>query len=334
MAFFKERTLLVCSLFLLFSCGKQMMDVGKTPEEKLTLIKNKFAQLQKDNKFHGTILVAKDGVPIFENAYGTSSQEESNTSTQLINGASIGKMFTGVAIMQLVQNGQLALDKTVFDYLPYYGNPEDTKRITMHHLLTHSSGIPDIFSYEHIQEIDKSKIATWYNYFPYFESAPLDFEPGKKWNYSNSGYLVLGKILETVSGTTYCDYITENIFKPAELTESICGSPMGGLQASMTELLRFSEALQHHQLLHESHTNLTMEGKIKIEKDVYYGYGFQVYERYNSPEVSHKGGTAESKAQLLMFIETGYTVIIYANNNDIGYDGFHEARHYLRDILT
>jgi len=63
-------------------------------------------------------------------------------------------------------------------------------------------------------------------------------------------------------------------------------------------------------------------------------YGFQIYKRYRSLEVSHKGGTAASKAQLLMFTETGYTVIIYANNNNIGYDGFNEARHYLREILT
>jgi len=334
MVLFKEKTLLLLLFLFFFSCGNQMIDVGKTPEEKLILIEKKFAQLQKDNKFHGAILIAKDGIPIFENAYGTSTDGTTNTSSQQFDIASIGKMFTGVAIMKLVQEGQLDLEKTVFDYLPDYGNVTDTKQITIHHLLTHSSGIPDIFTFEKIQEIDEDKIDDWYDYFPYFEKDKLDFQPGKKWSYSNSGYLVLGKVIETISGQDYCSYIADNVFNQSTMTEAVCGFPAGGSKASMQEMLNFSEAFQQYRLLNEASTNSVMEDKVKIEKDVYYGYGFQVYKRYNSLEVSHKGGTAESKAQLLMFTETGYTVIIYGNNNNIGYDGFNEARHYLREILT
>jgi len=334
MVFFKEKTLLLFLLLLFLSCGNQMIDVGKTPEEKLALIEKKFAQLQKDNKFHGAILIAKDGIPIFENAYGTSSEGTINTSTQKFDIASIGKMFTGIATMQLVQNGQLDLEKTVFDYLPDYGNSSETKQITIHHLLTHSSGIPDIFTFEKIQEIDEGKIDDWYDYFPYFEKDKLDFKPGKKWSYSNSGYLVLGKIIEAISNQDYCSFLAKNIFQQAAMTNIICGFPAGGSQASMQEMLLFAEAFQQYQLLNETNTNSVMEAKIRIEKDVYYGYGFQVYKRYKSLEVSHKGGTDKIKGQLLMFPETGYTFIIYGNNNDIGYDGFNEARHYLREILT
>lgn len=334
MVFIKEKAPLLFVLLIFFSCNNQMIDVGNTPEEKLALIEKKFAQLQKDNKFHGAILVAKDGNPIFENAYGSSTAGMPNTASKQFDIASIGKMFTGVAIMKLVEHGQLDLDKTVFDYLPDYGNSVDTKQITIHQLLTHSSGIPDIFTFEKIKEIDESKIDNWYDYFPYFENDKLDFKPGKKWSYSNSGYLVLGKVIEAISGQDYCSFLSENIFKQAEMTEINCGFPAGGSQTNMQELLNFSKAFLQYRLLNESTTNSAIEDKVKIEKDVYYGYGFQVYKRYKSLEVSHKGGTAEIKGQLLMFIETGYTVIIYGNNNNIGYDGFNEARHYLREVLT
>gem|GEM_PF-2130528 len=326
--------MLLILLMIFFSCGSNTIEEAKSPEEILRLIEQKFGELKVENQFHGAILVAKDGIPIFENAYGTDTEGTQNTMVKPFNIASIGKMFTGVAVMRLVQNDQLKLEATVYDYLPDYGKKEDTERITIHHLLTHSSGIPDIFSFDKIQKIDESKINTWYDYFPYFETDKLDFKPGKKFSYSNSGYLVLGKIIEAVSGQDYCNYLAENIFTAAEMEVVKCQAPLGGSVISMQDMLKFSEALQQNRLLNETNTNLVMEDKIKIEKNVYYGYGFQIYKKYKSLEVSHKGGDLNIKGQLLMFPETGYTVIIYGNNNDIGYDGFNEARHYLRDILT
>lgn len=319
---------------MLFSCNNTTITLIKSDEERLQLIERKFNELAASNQFHGAVLVAKDGIPIFEKAYGKATDGRGNTLNQPFNLASMGKMFTGVAVLQLLQNGQLKLEDTVFDYLPDYGKEVDTKQITIHHLLTHSSGIPDIFTYEKIQEIDESKIATWYDYFPYFENDKLDFKSGKKFSYSNSGYLVLGKIIEAVTQQDYCSYLEENIFTRARMNVSTCGSPAGGSITGMQDMLKFSEAFQQYRLLNEANTNLAIEDKIKVGKDVYYGYGFQVYKRYKSLEISHKGGTADIKGQTLMFLETGYTVIIYGNNNDIGYDGFHEARHYLRDILT
>ena len=319
---------------IFFSCGSNTIEEAKSPEEILRLIEQKFGELKVENQFHGAILVAKDGIPIFENAYGTDTEGTQNTMVKPFNIASIGKMFTGVAVMKLVQNDQLKLEATVYDYLPDYGKKEDTERITIHHLLTHSSGIPDIFSFDKIQKIDESKINTWYDYFPYFETDKLDFKPGKKFSYSNSGYLVLGKIIEAVSGQDYCNYLAESIFTAAEMEVVKCQAPLGGSVISMQDMLKFSEALQQNRLLNETNTNLVMEDKIKIEKNVYYGYGFQIYKKYKSLEVSRKGGDLNIKGQLLMFPETGYTVTIYGNNNDIGYDGFNEARHYLRDILT
>lgn len=320
---------------MLLSCGNNSITETKSPEEILRLIDQKFNDLTAANQFHGAVLVAKDGIPIFENAYGTDTENTKNEILKPFNIASIGKTFTGVAVMKLIQDGQLKLEDTIFDHLPDYGKESDAKRITIHHLLTHSSGIPDIFSFERIQAIEAVEINSWQDYFPFFEMDKLEFKPGKKWAYSNSGYLVLGKIIEAASGQDYCSYLDEHVFTPAEMEVTKCGAPMGGSELTMQDLLKFSEAFQQNQLLNESNTSLVMEDKIKIGKNVYYGYGFQIYKRYKSLEVSHKGGDATIKGQLLMFTETGYTVIIYSNNNnDVGYDGFHEARHYLRDILT
>ncbi len=334
MMIIKKQIMLALLFLLFFACGNDTMDDIKTPEERLQLIEQKFSELAANNKFHGAVLVAKDGIPIFENAYGKDAEGNVNEITKPFNIASMGKMFTGVAIMQLVQHGQLELDNSVYDYLPNYGKTEDAKKITIHHLLTHSSGISDIFSYENIQKIDEEKIETWRDYFLYFEQEKLDFKPGKKFSYSNSGYLVLGAIIEAVTQQDYCSYLAENIFAPTEMTIAACSGPHGGSSLTMQEMLKFSEALQQYHLLSASNTNLAMEDKVKIEKNVYYGYGFQIYKRYKSLEVSHKGGAEAIKGQMLMFTETGYTVIIYGNNKEIGYDSFHEARHYLREILT
>lgn len=330
----KQCSRLLILLLTIFSCGNHTIEKAKSPEEILRLIEQQFGELATANQFHGAVLVAKDGIPIFENAYGTTEAGTQNTMLQPFNIASMGKMFTGVAILKLVQTGHLSLEDTIHDILPNYGKKEDAERITLHHLLTHSSGIPDIFSFENIHKIDESTIETWDDYFPYFENDKLDFKPGKKFSYSNSGYLVLGKIIEAVSGQDYCSYLTEYVFTPAEMAVAQCGAPMGGALVSMQDMLTFSEAFQQNSLLNESNTSLAMEAHTKIEKNVYYGYGFEIYKKNKSLEISHKGGDRDIKGQLLMFTETGYTVLIYANNNAIGYDGFHEARQYLRTILT
>lgn len=330
----KQQFLLLVFLMLFFSCGNDTIEEANSPEEILRLIEQKFDDLTANNQFHGAVLIAKDGIPIFENAYGTDRTSVPNTIFQPFNIASIGKMFTGVAIVHLVQKGQLKLEDTIHDHLPNYGKEADAKRITIHHLLTHSSGIPDIFSFDRIKEIETADINSWYDYFPYFEMDKLEFKPGKKWSYSNSGYLVLGKIIEVVSGETYCEYLTKNIFTIAEMDIANCNAPMGGSKVSMQDLLKFSEALLQNRLLNEAMTDLGLEAHIKVDKDLYYGYGFELVKEHKSLEVSHRGGDKYIKGQLLMFPETGYTVIIYGNNNDIGYDGFNEARHYLRSILT
>lgn len=321
-------------ILLFFACTKASEEyIVRTPEEILDLIENKFQALEEANQFHGVILIAKEGIPIFEKAYGQSSDGQINTTDQAFDIASMGKMFTGVAMMQLVDAGLIRVEDKIGQYLPNYGNHDAATKVTIHQLLTHTSGIPDIFSFENIQQFENTPIEDWRDYLPYFEQDKLEFKPGKKRAYSNSGYIVLGLILEAVTGMDYCTYLQEKLFDTAEMNVQ-CGNPTGGFYTTPRAMLAFSKALLGFQLLDQESTALVMEGKSKVEKNVKYGYGFQDDRRSYSREVSHKGGTMDIKGQLLMFIETGYTVLIYANNNAIGYDGFNEARFYLRDILT
>jgi len=279
-------------------------------------------------------LIKQNDEIVLEKAYGQSTDGIENTITAPFKIASIGKMFTGVTIMQLVEQGKLNIEDNINQHLPDYGNAADASSITIEHLLTHSSGITDIFSIDNIDKIDESQIDTWRDYFVYFENEKLEFKPGKKFSYSNSGYLVLGAIVEAVTGQDYCDYITENIFAKAAMEVIDCGTPTGGAEMSMYELLVFTDALLQHQLLNANNTETATTGKTKIDKDTKYAYGFEESFAYSSREISQKGGSAELKGQVMMYPETGFTIVIYANNNDAGYDGFDEIRGLIREALS
>lgn len=305
-----------------------------SPEEILSLIETRFAEVEAANTFHGGVLIALDGNPIFHEAYGESGRGIVNTPAANFNIASMGKMFTGVCIMKYIEEGKLSLDQTIGDFLPDYANKTVAQSVNIHHLLTHTSGIPDIFSFDNIQKIDQSTINTWHDYFPYFESSELEFKAGKKFSYSNSAYVVLGAILEAVAAKNYCEVLKESVFDPSSMNDALCGGPLGGSEVSLLDMLRFTQALLDAQLLSSENTDLATTGKVKIARKAFYAYGFQEEFKFHSREISHKGGDLEIKSQTLMFPQTGYTLIIYANNNDIGYETFDELRAYLGDLLS
>lgn len=323
-----------CCLLLHFFACKETIMLPESRAERLNLIVNRLEQLATRQAFHGAVIIKQNDEIVLEKAYGQSTDSIENSISAPFKIASIGKMFTGVAIMQLVEKGKLNLSDNINQHLPNYGNTADANRITIEHLLTHSSGIPDIFSMENIDEIDESQIDTWRDYFVYFEQEKLEFKPGKKFSYSNSGYIVLGAIIEAVTGQDYCDYLTENIFAKAAMQVIDCGTPVGGAEMNMQELLVFTDALLQHQLLNPANTELATTGKTKVDKHTKSAFGFEESFAYRSREISQKGGSAELKGQVIMYPATGFTIVIYANNNDAGYDGFHEIRELIREALS
>lgn len=178
-------------------------------------IKTFMNKLAAVDAFSGTVLVAKDGKPIYKTAIGMANKGYNvpNRIDTKLNVASIGKMFTAIAIMQLVEQGKLALTDKVGKLLPDYPNKQTAAKVTIHHLLSHSSGMGDIHGPKYAAKASSLKEIR--DYLPLFEDEPLLFEPGARMQYSNTGYLLLGAILEKVSGENYFDYVRDHIFKPA-----------------------------------------------------------------------------------------------------------------------
>ena len=165
------------------------------------------------SQFMGSALVAEGGTVILEKGYGFANIEWEipNAPDTKFRLGSITKQFTSMLIMQQVQKGTIRLDAPVVTYLPGYPAPQGEK-VTIRHLLTHTSGIPNYTDFINIRADRKSY--TLEQLVGTFSGKPLDFEPGTHWKYSNSGYVLLGAVLEKVSGTSYERLLASNILQP------------------------------------------------------------------------------------------------------------------------
>ena len=177
--------------------------------------------LASRGEFSGVVVIAKNGAPVFQHAYGMAdrSARRPNTVETAFNLGSINKAFTATAIRQLALDGKLDLDSTVGHYWPDYPNAEVARKVTIRQLLNFRSGIGgDIFGIPAGGR--RSSIRTLADYLPLFVNEPLEFEPGSRDKYSNAGYVVLGLLVERVSGQDYYSYVRDHIYAPAGMTRS------------------------------------------------------------------------------------------------------------------
>lgn len=285
---------------------------------------------QKQDDFSGVVLIAQKDKVVYTKAVGLANKEKnvSNLIDTKFNLGSLNKTFTQIAVSQLVEKGKILYDDKLGKFLPDYPNKDAREKITIRHLLTMSSGVGDIFG-EKYQKTPKSKLRTINDYIPLFSETPLAFEPGTGNQYSNGGYILLGSIIEKVTGQSYYDYVRTNIFDPLGMTNTefyeadkatpnmaegytigenpadkgtrrnnletrpAKGSSAGGGYSTAEDLLKFSLALQ--------------TGKIKFpdgapaRKDANGNFsGMQV------------GGGALGINSALM-IKDGYTIIVLSN---------------------
>ena len=170
-------------------------------------------------KFSGSVLIARDGEVLVSKGYGMANMELGvpNTPRMKFRIGSLTKQFTAMAVMILQERGKLSVRDSVCKYVP--DCPRGWAEITLHHLLTHTSGIQDLLSFPDFQQTMAlpSPVAQTVNRF---KNKPLDFKPGTKFKYSNSGYVLLGYIIELVSGRPYEAYLRENIFEPLKMSNS------------------------------------------------------------------------------------------------------------------
>jgi D-alanyl-D-alanine carboxypeptidase len=297
------------------------------------------------DQFSGVALVAHDGKTIFAHAYGMADREKkipNRLDTQFRIG-SMNKMFTAVGILQLAQAGKLQLSDPLSKFLPDYANKDLASKVTIHHLLTHTGGTGDIFGPEF--DAHRLELKTLNDYVKLYEKRGLQFEPGSKWEYSNYGFLLLGVVIEKVSGKGYYDYVREHVFKPAgmNLTDSLPeneavagrsvgymqerpnapwtpnsdtlpfrGTSAGGGYSTVEDFLRFANALESHKLLDAEHTKLLTTGKVDTPRGSQYAYGFMT-EQSGMRCFGHGGGAPGMNGDLRICPDSGYVVVVLAN---------------------
>lgn len=314
-------------------------------------------KLASADYFSGSILIAKNGKPFFKKAFGMANKsfDAANRADTKFNLASLGKMFTGVAITQLVEQGKLAFNEPVGKYLPEYPNKKVAEKVTIHQLLMHTSGLGYSWGNERF-ECAKNNLRTVNDYLELFNNQPLAFEPGERFLYSNDGFILMGAIIEKVTGQNYYDYVEQHIFKPAGMTNTdyfeldedtpnmatgytyrrsisglpqpterrtnqtilpVKGSPAGGAYSTVEDLLKFDVALRQHKLLSANYTDILLTGKESSNRpNVKKAYGFFDETVNGQRIVSDNGGFAGVNTQIDIYPELGYTLIVLSN-----YDG-------------
>jgi CubicO group peptidase (beta-lactamase class C family) len=326
--------------------------VSRNDDEIAQQIDAYVQDLVQADRFSGVVLVARDGIPIFERAYGSANREQDvpNQRSTRFSIASAGKMFTAVAIAQLVEAGKLTYADTIDRHLSSY--PAAAGQVTIDQLLTHRSGIVDFFADEAEFAKVKESLDPQRDYQPLFMDEPLRFVPGERFEYSNSNYILLGAIVEKVAGQSYGDYLRTHIFVPAGMTETslssvgidgrvlargyteldtdgamtpgkrrsaaahepAIASAAGGAYTTARDLLRFDQALRTHRLLSAAAADELLADRADYERPGYhYAYGFITRVAGDERVAGHSGGFPGVDAQFEMYLASGYTVIVLSN---------------------
>ena len=335
---------------LLQQRGIPMVDYTLTDfEQDLNTIEELWPEIEKNvaaDRFSGAAGIAKNGETIFSGAYGLADREKKipNKLDTKFRIGSMNKMFTAVSVMQLVQAGKIKLSDPLGKYLTDYPNQDVATKVTIHHLLTHTGGTGDIFGPDF--QTHRLELRTLQDYVKLYGQRGLVFEPGSRWEYSNYGFLLLGVLVEKVSGQSYYDYVAEHVFKPAGMTSTASlaedqavadrsigytkfgggetwkpntdtlpfrGTSAGGGYSTVGDLLRFANALQNHKLLDTEHTDLLTTGKVETPNGSKYAYGF--IDRSNGTVrcFGHGGGAPGMNGDLQICPQTGYVIAVLAN---------------------
>ncbi len=330
----KSRLLAGTLSCLLVACGSATVERGTA--EEMSEVMAEFAGL---GIFSGTVLVAQGGEIVYAEAFGEADKERgiANNLETRYNIGSIGKTITGVSIMQLVEQGKVALDAPVSTYLEDfpYGDA-----ITIHHLLSHTSGMFNYMAHPEFRA-RMPELRSIDDWLPLIYDQELVFEPpGSRFAYSNSGIVTLGAVIEQVTGMPYEDYIRANILDPAGMdstgldypedevpnralgyTRSVSGksfipaagnvppaSADGGIETTVGDLLAFDRALYGDSLLSEASKRRMYTPNLEN-----YGYCWRVSADNGRRTIGHGGGTNGVSASFMRYPDDDVTIIVLSN---------------------
>jgi len=314
--------------------------------ELLAALREKLDKDSAADKFAGAVIVAKDGKVIFKGAYGMADREKKipNTPETRFRIGSMNKMFTATSILQLVQAGKMSLSDPMGKYITDYPNKEVASKVTIQQLLTHTGGTGDIFGPEF--DTHRKELRTLQDYVTLYGKRGLEFEPGSRWEYSNYGFLLLGMVVERVSGKSYYDYVNENIYGPAGMSASgslteeqtvanrsigytysgggglqpntdtlpYRGTSAGGGYSTVEDLLKFAIAVTNHKVLDAKNTELLTTGKVNTARGVKYAFGFMDDDTdATMRHFGHGGGAPGMNGDLEIYPQSGYVIAVLSN---------------------
>ena len=345
------------TVMLLFS----MVTFGQSKNAQI----KEFLNNLDSKEFSGAVLVAHNDSVIEKRTYGYANLEYliRNDVDSKFNLASITKMFTAVATLQLYEKGVLELNSPIGKYLPHYPNKLVRDLVTVHQLLTHTAGFNNNMNAFDSNNLDFKTLS---DFSRQFVNDTLLSKPGTKYDYSGPGFVVLGLIIEKVSGQNYYDYVQEQIFGPANMVNSSAleidaivahkasgyttnfgehkilkkndyyltkASPAGFHYSTVEDVYKFSKALRNGTLLHTSTMELMFEPKVE-GYNTHLGYGIDIDLRYNQTIQGHSGGWYGIHNELMDFMKDHYTVVVLSNIDDGGKTGASMVSDYFKVLIA
>ncbi|MEO6689324.1 MAG: serine hydrolase domain-containing protein [Dokdonella sp.] len=318
------------------------VDVARVSQTAaLTLLTGEGNRLAEQDQFSGVVLVARNDHLLLHKAWGLADRERRRPVTldTRFRIGSMDKMFTSIAALQLIEKGALSLEGTVGAYLPEYPSKDIAAKVTIRHLLGHAGGTGDFFGPEF--DAHRESLKTHTDYIALFGARPPEFEPGSEFRYSNYGMILLGAIIERVSGQSYYDYVRERVFKPAHMdatgfepektdvphrsrgytrtkgawvsnasTLPLRGTAAGGGYSTAGDLLRFAKALQSNVLVSKASFDLATTPS---HMSPGYGFGFEVSGEGTLHRVGHSGGAPGQNGEMRIYPDLGVVVIALSN---------------------
>jgi CubicO group peptidase (beta-lactamase class C family) len=268
-----------------------------------------------------TALVAKNGKVVYRKAFGMANLELDipMNPQHVFEIGSITKQFTSVAILMLMEQGKLSLQDEITVHIPDY--PTQGKKITIHQLLNHTSGIKSYTEMESFRSLARTDMSPT-ELIDVFKNEPMDFDPGEEYRYNNSAYIILGHIIEVVSGQSYAEFVEQQIFRKLGMKNSHYGSmpkiikhrasgyqptdtgfqnaeylsltlpyAAGSIMSCVDDMLLWAQAIHNNTLISEKSKQLAFTGgRLNNGTPIYYGYGFSIDEINGIPTIEHGGG--------------------------------------------
>ena len=306
-------------------------------------------RLAEAEAFSGTALLAKDGQVVFEAARGVADRNHGVPMRldSKLNLGSMDKMFTAVVIGQLVDEGRLSFQDPVSKLLGGKGwTTADLSKVRVEHLLSHTSGLGSYFNDDY-QRMARQLLRRVDDYKPLVAGETLAFEPGSKWQYSNTGFLLAGAVIEAVTGQDYFDVVRERVYARAGMPNSdsydidlvvpnlalgysrervasgtrwrantfehvIRGGPAGGGYSTARDLLAFAEAMRKGKLVSAATAERLWSAKPELQSPEY-GYGFGIGRDALGRRAGHSGGFSGIASVLDVYLDSGWTLVVLSN---------------------